>query len=43
VFTAIGGAGGLLIAHGGISLLEWLRPSHLPRQSEIAIDGVVLA
>src|SRR5438874_638723 len=25
-----------------IGVLDWLRPVHLPRQSEIAIDGVVM-
>ena len=42
VFTACGGAGGVLLAWIGVSLLDWVRPVHLPRQSEIAIDGVVL-
>jgi len=41
VVTAIGGACGLLLAYGGIGLLDWLRPVHLPRQSEITIDRVV--
>jgi putative ABC transport system permease protein len=43
VFTGLGGAGGVLIAWGGIALIEWLRPAHLPRQADISIDGVVLA
>ena len=38
----LGGAGGLLLARLGIDVLEWLRPVHLPRQSEIAIDGAVM-
>ena len=42
VFTVLGGAGGLLLARAGVGMLEWLRPVHLPRQSDIAIDGVVL-
>ena len=42
VFTVIGGACGLLIAAAGVDLLDWLRPGNLPRQSEIAIDGVAL-
>ena len=41
-FTVLGAAGGLLLAQGGISLVEWLRPTHLPRQADITIDGVVL-
>src|SRR5579864_5660754 len=42
VFAALGGVCGLLLAHAGIGLLDWLRPVHLPRQSQIAIDGVVV-
>jgi predicted permease len=42
VFTVLGGACGLLLAQAGVSILDWLRPVHLPRQSQIAIDGVVV-
>ena len=42
VVAALGGACGLLLARIGVGLLDWLRPVHLPRQSEIAIDGVVI-
>jgi putative ABC transport system permease protein len=42
VFTVLGGACGLLLARGGVSILDWLRPVHLPRQSQITIDGFVL-
>jgi predicted permease len=42
VFAVLGGVCGLLLARGGIGLLDWLRPVHLPRQSQIAIDGVVV-
>jgi predicted permease len=42
VFTVLGGACGLLLARAGVGILDWLRPVHLPRQSEIAIDGVVV-
>jgi putative ABC transport system permease protein len=42
VVAILGGACGLLLAHAGIGVLDWLRPAHLPRQSEIAIDGVVM-
>ena len=38
----LGGACGLLLARLGVGVLDWLRPVHLPRQSEIAIDGVVM-
>jgi putative ABC transport system permease protein len=40
--TLLGGIGGLLLARLGVGLLDVLRPAHLPRQSEIAIDGVVV-
>jgi putative ABC transport system permease protein len=42
VAAILGGAGGLLLAHLAVGLVEWLRPVHLPRQSEIAVDGVVV-
>ncbi len=42
VFTVLGGGCGLLLARLGVGILAWLRPVHLPRQSEIAIDGVVV-
>ena len=40
--TVLGGVCGLLLATLGVGVLDWLRPVHLPRQSEIAIDGVVM-
>ncbi len=42
VVAILGGACGLLLARLGIGVLDWLRPVHLPRQSEIAIDSVVI-
>ena len=42
LIAVLGGAGGLLLARLGIDVLEWLRPVHLPRQSEIAIDAAVM-
>ena len=42
VVAILGGACGLLLARLGVGGLDWLRPVHLPRQSEIAIDGVVM-
>jgi predicted permease len=42
VFAVLGGVCGLLLARAGIGLLDWLRPVHLPRQSQITIDGVVV-
>lgn len=41
ILASVAGAAGLLIAAGGIALLDWLRPLHLPRQSEVVLDGVV--
>ena len=42
VVAILGGLCGLLLARLGVSVLDWLRPVHLPRQSEIGIDGVVM-
>ena len=42
ILAVLGGACGLLLAQLGVGVLHWLRPVHLPRQSEIAIDGVVI-
>ena len=42
MLAVLGGACGLLLARIGVGVLEWLRPTHLPRQSEIAIDGAVM-
>jgi putative ABC transport system permease protein len=42
VVAILGGACGLLLARLGVGVLDWLRPVHLPRQSEIAVDGVVM-
>jgi putative ABC transport system permease protein len=42
VVAILGGACGLLLARLGVGVLEWLRPVHLPRRSEIAIDGAVM-
>jgi putative ABC transport system permease protein len=42
ILAVVGGCGGLLLAWVGVAVLEWLRPAHLPRQSEIAIDGIVV-
>jgi putative ABC transport system permease protein len=42
ILALLGGAGGLLLARLGIGVLDWLRPAHLPRQSDIAIDGIVV-
>jgi predicted permease len=42
ILAILGGACGLLLARLGIGALDWLRPVHLPRQSEIAVDGAVI-
>jgi predicted permease len=42
MLALLGGAGGLLFAWLGIGMLDWLRPAHLPRQSEITIDGIIV-
>ena len=42
VAAILGGAGGLLLARLAIGIVAWLRPVHLPRQSEIVVDGVVV-
>ncbi|MGH9308517.1 MAG: FtsX-like permease family protein [Vicinamibacterales bacterium] len=42
ILAFLGGACGLLLARLGVGALDWLRPAHLPRQSEIAIDPVVI-
>jgi predicted permease len=42
LLAILGGACGLLLARLGVGVLGWLRPVHLPRQSEIAIDGTVV-
>ena len=43
ILAILGGTCGLLLAWVGIGMLDWVRPVHLPRQSEIAIDGVVVS
>jgi putative ABC transport system permease protein len=42
ILAVLGGACGLVLARLGVDAMDWLRPVHLPRQSEIAIDGAVL-
>jgi predicted permease len=42
IVALLGGLCGLLLARLGVDVLEWLRPVHLPRQSEIGVDGVVM-
>jgi predicted permease len=43
VLAVLGGALGLVLAHGGGSVLRWLGPASLPRLDEIGVDGSVLA
>ena len=43
-WLAVGGVAiGLAFAYGGIELLDWLRPTNLPRQSQLGIDTFVAA
>ncbi|OFW08212.1 MAG: hypothetical protein A3H96_23650 [Acidobacteria bacterium RIFCSPLOWO2_02_FULL_67_36] len=41
LLSVIGGGIGLLLGHWGVQLLEWLRPTHLPRQSEVGMDATI--
>ena len=43
ILAGAGAALGLAIGAGGVALLDWLRPTHLPRQSQVAIDSGVAA
>jgi putative ABC transport system permease protein len=38
LLAAGGCAAGLMVAAGGVALLDWLRPTDLPRQSQVFID-----
>lgn len=42
VLAAAAAAVGLWLAILGVDIVEWLRPAHLPRQSQITIDGTVV-
>lgn len=42
VLVLLGGAVGMLLAYAGVALVEWLRPAHLPRQSQITVNGAVV-
>lgn len=42
VLAACGALAGVLLAFAGVRLVDWLRPTHLPRQSQIAIDGAAV-
>ena len=42
VLALVGGAAGLLLAYFGVALIDWLRPGHLPRQSQITVNGPVV-
>ena len=43
VLAMFGGALGLLLGRWGVDALLYLRPQNLPRQDDIALDGVVTA
>ncbi|MDQ3069611.1 MAG: ADOP family duplicated permease, partial [Acidobacteriota bacterium] len=41
LLSAIGGALGVALGYAGVQLLDWLRPTHLPRQSQVMMDTTV--
>ena len=41
LLALLGGAAGLIVSGGAVALLDWLRPPHLPRLADIAIDATV--
>jgi predicted permease len=41
VLSLIGAVMGFALAHAGVAIVEWLGPSHLPRQSTIRVTGEV--
>ena len=41
ILVAVGALLGFSLAYGGVSLIDWLRPIHLPRQSQITVNGSV--
>jgi predicted permease len=41
VLSTLASVAGLLLARWGVDAIEWLQPAHLPRRSEIALDGGV--
>ena len=42
LLAAAGSAAGLALGIAGVGLVDWLRPAHLPRQSQIGVDGTVV-
>ena len=43
VLALCGGLVGVLLTYAGVAVLDWLQPRHLPRTSEIAVNGPVMA
>ena len=43
VLSLLAAAVGFALAYGGVALVEWLRPAHLPRQSTIRVTGEAAA
>ena len=41
LLAVVAGGAGLLLGAWGVQLLDWLRPTHLPRQSQVAMDSTV--
>lgn len=42
LLAGVGGAAGLVLAYGGVEVIQSLGPDHLPRIEELRIDGTVL-
>jgi len=42
LLAGLGCAGGILLAYGGVQVIQSLGPDHLPRIEELRIDGTVL-
>lgn len=43
VLAVCGGLVGVLLTYAGVAVLDWLQPRHLPRTSEITVNGPVMA
>ncbi len=41
ILVLVGASVGFALAYVGVSLIEWMRPVHLPRQSQITLNGTV--
>jgi predicted permease len=41
LLAGLGSVAGLIAGSFGVQLLDWMRPTHLPRQSQISVDSTV--